>query len=311
MREASAARVAALAAVVLWGISFVATRAALTELSPVTLVFTRFGLGLVLLFGLLAARRRLARPPRDAWAALLLMGFIGIFVHQMLQANALRLTTAVHTGWLIGLTPLWSAILGMLVLHERLGPVRAAGLLIGFLGAALVVTRGRLGAELLALPATRGDLLILASTVNWAVYTVVARRTLARLGSTLATAFAMLAGWLLLAPLFVARAGWTEWAGLSSVGWTAVLFLGIGCSGLGYLLWSAALEKLDTSRVAAFLYVEPLVTLAAAVAFLGEPVHATTIAGGLIVLLGVFIVQTGRFFPALSRAERVRVRGAA
>ena len=49
----------------------------------------------------------------------------------------------------------------------------------------------------------------------------------------------------------------------------------------------------ETARVAAFLYLEPLVTLAAAVALLGEPVHVTTIAGGLIVLAGVFLVQHG------------------
>jgi drug/metabolite transporter (DMT)-like permease len=71
-----------------------------------------------------------------------------------------------------------------------------------------------------------------------------------------------------------------------------VLFLGIGCSGLGYLFWYAALEKLETSRVAAFLYLEPLVTLATAVALLGEPVQAPTIAGGLLVLGGVFLVQS-------------------
>ena len=103
--KATAPRLAALAAVVLWGISFVATRAALREIPPVTLVFTRFALGTALLFGLLALRGRLSPPPRDAWPALAGMGFLGVFLHQMLQANALRLTTAVHAGWLIGLTP--------------------------------------------------------------------------------------------------------------------------------------------------------------------------------------------------------------
>jgi drug/metabolite transporter (DMT)-like permease len=73
----------------------------------------------------------------------------------------------------------------------------------------------------------------------------------------------------------------------------AVVFLGIGCSGLGYLLWYSALERLDTARVAVFLYIEPLVTLATAVALLGETVHATTVLGGLIVLAGVFLVQRG------------------
>jgi drug/metabolite transporter (DMT)-like permease len=287
-------RLAALAAVTLWGISFVATRAALSEISPIPLVFIRFALGTAFLLTLLAFRRRLEIPPRESWPALATMGFLGIFLHQMLQAHGLTLTTAVHTGWLIGLIPIWSALLSAVVLREKLGSAKVAGLLLGFAGAALVVTRGKLSGGLLALPTTRGDLLILASTVNWAVYSVVGRRTLARLGSARATAFAMLAGWTMLAPLFVLRAGWTEYARLSPAGWAAIAFLGIGCSGLGYLFWYAALEKLETSRVAAFLYLEPLVTLAAAVVLLGEPVHATTVAGGLIVLAGVFLVSGAR-----------------
>ena len=295
-------RLAALAAVTLWGISFVATRAALSEISPIPLVFTRFALGTAFLLTLLAVRRRLEIPPRESWPALAAMGFLGIFLHQMLQAHGLTLTTAVHTGWLIGLIPIWSALLSAVVLREKLGPAKVAGLLLGFAGAALVVTRGKLSGGLLALPTTRGDLLILASTVNWAVYSVVGRRTLARLGSARATAFAMLAGWAMLAPLFFLRAGWTEYARVSAAGWAAIAFLGIGCSGLGYLFWYAALEKLETSRVAAFLYLEPLVTLAAAVVLLGEPVHGTTVVGGLIVLAGVFLVQGVR--PALTRSNR-------
>jgi len=287
-------RLAALAAVTLWGISFVATRAALSEISPIPLVFTRFALGTAFLLTLLAVRRRLELPPRRCWPALAAMGFLGIFLHQMLQAHGLTLTTAVHTGWLIGLIPIWSALLSAVVLREKLGSAKVAGLVLGFAGAALVVTRGKLSGGLLSLPTTRGDLLILASTVNWAAYSVVGRRTLARLGSARATAFAMLAGWAMLAPLFVLRAGWTEYARVSAGGWAAIAFLGIGCSGLGYLFWYAALEKLETSRVAAFLYLEPLVTLAAAVILLGEPVHATTVAGGLIVLAGVFLVSGAR-----------------
>jgi len=113
-------RLAALAAVILWGISFVATRAALSEISPIPLVFTRFALGTAFLLTLLAVRRRLELPPKESWPALAVMGFLGIFLHQMLQAHGLTLTTAVHTGWLIGLIPIWSALLSAVVLRERL-----------------------------------------------------------------------------------------------------------------------------------------------------------------------------------------------
>jgi drug/metabolite transporter (DMT)-like permease len=259
----------------------------------VTLIFTRFALGAALLVAITALRGQPLVPPRDSWRALLLMGFVGVFVHQMIQAHALTLTGAVSTGWLIGLTPLWSALLSAWVLKEKFGPMKVAGLALGFVGALLVVTRGRIGPGLLALPQTRGDLLILISTLNWALYTVLGHPALKRLGPTRATTGALFLGWLMLAPFFLYEAGWRGYAHLSPRGWTAVLFLGIACSGLGYLFWYGALEKIEASRVASFLYLEPLITLAAARVVLGERVGGATVAGGLLVLLGVALVQRG------------------
>jgi drug/metabolite transporter (DMT)-like permease len=285
------AQLAALTAVILWGVSFVATKAVLREISPVTLIFTRFAMGTILLTVIIAARGQSPIPPRDAWPSMLLMGFVGIFIHQMLQAFGLTMTTAVHTGWLIGLIPIWSVLLSVCMGKERFGGLKLVGLAGGFTGAVLVITRGEFNREILQLPSTRGDFLILLSTVNWAVYSVLGHATIQQLGSTRATAGMMAFGWLLLCPFFLFGSGWREYANLSTAGWAAILFLGIGCSGLGYLFWYGALKRIEVSRVAAFLYIEPLVTFIAAVILLGEPVRAVTILGGLTVLLSVFIMQ--------------------
>lgn len=284
-------RLGALLAVVFWGLSFVATRALVREISPVAVIFLRAGLGSAVLVGMLAARGQLRLPPRAAWPALALMGFVGVAFHQLLQAYALRLTTAVNTGWLIGLTPIWSALLAAAFLGERFPAAKVAGLALGFVGGALVVTGGRLDATLLAVPSTRGDLLVLLSTVNWAVYSVVGRGTLRGLGAARATTGAMLAGFAMLAVPFALARAWRGLADLSPVGWLSVAFLGVCCSGLGYLFWYAALDAVEASRVAALLYVEPLVTLAAGVALLGERVLPTTVAGGALLLAGVALVQ--------------------
>lgn len=286
-----APRLQAFLAIVFWGLSFVATRLALREVSPTTLIFTRFTLGVVLLHVILAVRRMPLLPPRSSWPMLALMGFIGIFIHQLIQSYALTMTTAVRTGWLIGITPIWSALLAGIFLRERFGPGKLAGLALGFLGAAIVVTRGRFEAGLLALPSTRGDFLILVSTLNWAIYTVFGQGVIRTLGSHRAIAGAMLAGWLLLGLVFLGRSGWREFAHVSANGWGAMLFLGLGCSGLAYWFWYSALERIETSRVASFLYLEPLVTVAAAVPILGETVGWSALVGGVVVLAGVTLVQ--------------------
>lgn len=288
------ARLSALVAIVLWGISFVATKAALRELAPVALVFGRVVLGAAVLVALLAARRERPALTAGGWRDLALLGFIGVFIHPVLQAQALTMTSAINTGWLIGLTPIWAAILAALFLGERPGPGPRAGFAIGFAGALLIVTGGRFGAEVIGLPSTRGDLLILLSTVNWAVYTIVGRRILPRLGARVATAGAMVLGGAMLAPWFLLEGGLGAFQALSPGTWGALVFLGVGCSGLGYLLWYGALEKLEAGQVAVFLYLEPLVTLAAAALWLGESITALTVLGGGLVLVGVSLVQRGK-----------------
>lgn len=279
-------RVAACIAVAFWGISFVATKAVLRDLAPVTLIFMRFAIGALVL---LAIVREL--PPREAWPQLALMGFIGVFVHQMLQSFALTMTTATNTGWLIGITPIWSAVLSAIVLRERFGFWKVLGLAGGFAGALLVVTRGDFSARVFGRPSTLGDAMIFISTINWAIYTVVGHRTIRRIGPRRATSGAMLFGVAMLAPFFVARRGWTDLPHLRASGWGALLFLAVGCSALGYLFWYGALEHIEASRVAALLYAEPLVTFAAAVLLLGEPVSVVTVAGGILVLASVILAQ--------------------
>ncbi|MBI5069287.1 MAG: DMT family transporter [Deltaproteobacteria bacterium] len=287
-------RLGAFLAIVFWGVAFVFTKRVVSEIPPAALVFARACLGTLLLLGLLAWRGERLLPPRRALPQLLVMGFIGVAFHQMLQAEALRFTSAINTGWLIGLIPVWSALLAAALGRERFGPLKVVGLAVGFGGALLVVTRGHLGGGFLALPSTRGDLLVLASTVNWAVYSLIGLRTIRELGPTQATAGAMMLGAAMLLPFFLAAGGPALFRGLTPVGLAALLALGFLSSGLGYLFWYGALEKIEATKVAAFLYLEPLATLGAAVVLLGEPVGVATVAGGALVLLGVAIVQRAK-----------------
>jgi drug/metabolite transporter (DMT)-like permease len=140
---------------------------------------------------------------------------------------------------------------------------------LGFLGGGLVMTRGRLDAALLALPSTRGDLLILLSTVNWAVYSVIGRGSLRRLGAARATAGAMVAGFAMLAVPFAASGAWRGLLQLSPAGWLGLAFLGICCSGLGYFFWFTALDAALASQAAPALPSAP-VTLGASMALLGD-----------------------------------------
>jgi drug/metabolite transporter (DMT)-like permease len=195
------------------------------------------------------------------------------------------------------------------VFRERFGVWKIVGLAGGFAGALLVITRGDFHTSLLSLPSTRGDLLIVISTWNWAIYSVVGHPTIKRVGPRVATSGGMLLGVAMLTPFFIAAKGWRELPHLTSIGWTSVLFLAVGCSALGYLFWYGALEHIEVSRVASLLYLEPLITFAAAIVLLHEPASGVAIAGGLIVLGSVAIAQyaPSREISAKARSSRIDI----
>jgi drug/metabolite transporter (DMT)-like permease len=277
--------------VVVWGASFIATKIAVSEASPVTVVWLRFAMGVVILGAVVAARRQLAPPSRSDLAYFAFLGFLGITLHQWLQSNGLVTSQASTTAWIVASIPVFMAVLGWLVLREPVRLVTAAGIVLATLGVLVVVSRGDLASLARGRFGAPGDLLILASAVNWSVFSVVSRKGLQRHPSAAMMFWVILFGWLLTSPFFLAGPGPADALRLSSRGWIAVLFLGIACSGLAYVFWFDALRDLPASQVGAFLYVEPLVAVAISAALLGEPVTAATLAGGAAILLGVWIVS--------------------
>ena len=78
---------------------------------------------------------------------------------------------------------------------------------------------------------------------------------------------------------------------LSAVGWVAILFLGLLCSGVAYVIWAYALREMESAKVGAYLYFEPFVTVIAAWILLKEDITLFMILSGLIITAGVFLVN--------------------
>lgn len=292
MEQTKGAAVAkALIAVVVWGGSFIATKIALAEISPVTVVWLRFAMGVVVLGAVVAARRQLTWPSRSDLAYFTGLGFLGITLHQWLQSNGLVTSQATTTAWIVASTPIFMALLGWLVLRERLGWLGTVGIAVAALGVLVVVSRGDLGAVASGRFGTMGDFLILLSAPNWAVFSVLSRKGLQRFPSAGMMFWVMTMGWVLTTVLFLLGPGTADVGHLTARGWGAVAFLGIACSGLAYVFWYDALSVLPASQAGALLYLEPLVTVVVAAVMLGEPVVAATLVGGGAILLGVWVVS--------------------
>jgi drug/metabolite transporter (DMT)-like permease len=290
-RTRAAAIAEGLFAVAVWGASFIATKVALRYIRPETVVWLRFAIGVGVLAVAVTARRQFARVGAAEFSRFALLGFLGITFHQWLQSTALLTSRASTSGWIIAATPVFMALLAWAALGERLGWLRWGGIAVAALGVVLVVTKGRPATLLAGSFGEPGDLLMLLSSPNWAVFSVLSRRELSRHPAARLMLYVMASGWVLSTVPFLAGAGLRDVARLDATGWAAIAFLGLACSGLAYIAWFDALERLPAAQVGALLYLEPLVAMAVAAAMLGEPVTAAMAAGGAVILLGVWIVD--------------------
>ena len=281
----------ALWAVIFWGFSFIATKVALREIHPFTLLTLRFGIGgfLLLLVQLQRDRRFLKTFSSKDWASIIFLAIVGISGHTLLQAYGLLYTSAINTGWIIAVMPIFITITARLFLGEGITARKAIGILVGLFGVFLVISKGVFSLSLFRVGSTFGDLLVLISALTWTAFTVGGRGFLSRFSPLQAMSAIMVVGCLITFPFTWVKWEWNILFHLSLSGWTAILFLGVFCSGLAYLFWYSALEKKDSSIVGMYLYLEPLVTLTGAYFFLNEKIRWITLLGGGMILVGVYL----------------------
>lgn len=279
-------------AVFIWGCTFAVTKLALRDASPATIVWIRFGMGVLILGATVTARRQLALPAASEWAYFALVGFIGVSFHQWLQATGLKTAAATTTAWIVATIPIFTALLGWLFLKESLGRVRLLGILLASVGVLLIVSKGNPIALTQGKFGAPGDFLILISALNWAVFSVLSRRGLRTHPAARMMFYVMLFGWLFLTIwLFAFGPGLSEVPHITRSGWASLLVLGIFGSGIAYITWYDALLVIPAAQLGAFIYVEPLVTMVVAALMLGEAITLVSILGGAITIYGVYLVN--------------------
>ena len=284
----------ALFAVIVWGASFVATKVALQYVVPTALVWLRFGMGVLILGLAVFLDKQFSLPRGREWGYFAVLGFLGITFHQWLQSTGLQTAQATTTAWIITSTPIFIALLGIFILRERLTWYQAAGIVLASLGVLLIVSRGDLFSLAKGQFGTPGDFLVLISAPNWAVFSTLSRPGLKKHPATLMMFYVMSFGWLFTTILFLVSPEVQQISNIPLDGWIAIAFLGIFCSGIAYIFWYDALKVLPVAQTGAFLYLEPIITVVVAAIVIKETILLATLVGGIIILVGVWLVNRPR-----------------
>ncbi len=274
----------------LWASAFAGIRAGLNGYGPFQLALVRF-LTASLVLGAYAVFARLRAPRTADLGRLGLLGFLGFTVYHLALNYGEQTVGAGAASLLIAAGPIFTALLAVVLLGERLNFWGWLGVLLGFGGVAMIALGegGGLGFD-------PGSFWIVLAAFSTSLYFVFQKPLHSRYSALEITTYTLWAGTLWMLPFSKGLLTAIEKAPLSAT--LSALYLGVGPAALAYALWNYALGRMPASRVTSFLYLSPVLAIAIAWLWLGELPTALTVLGGGVAVAGVVVTNVWGRTPA-------------
>jgi drug/metabolite transporter (DMT)-like permease len=271
----------------IWGWSFLFIKVAVEGMPPTAVAAARIALGALTLHVVLLVRREALPTTRTFWGhAAVSAVFANILPFTMLAWGEERITSAL-TAVLNASTPLFTALAGFLYLKDRLGRRQLLGLLVGIAGVAVAAG---VGGHDLADSSVAGAAAAVLAGASYGFAFVYASRHHVAVRPLVAATGQLTAGTLLLAPIAVVTSV-HDGIDLQPHRVLAVVLLGTVGTGLAYLLFFAAVAELGPTTTSLVTYIIPVIAVAVGVAVLDETFHLRVVAGGVMIVLGIALVQ--------------------
>ena len=278
---------------VIWGGTFIAGRV-LALAVPATVGATlRFvAASAALLTASLLLEGRLPRLDRRQLAATLALGATGVFAYNLLFLGALTRMPASRTSLIVALNPVVTIALSAWLFEERMTRLRLFGILLALAGVWTVVTRGDpLGS--LAGAVGPGEVMMFGAVCSWAAYTLIGRGVLRGLTPLAASTYASLFGTAMLAAVAMPDLLRLDAAVLSPAAIASVLYLGLLGTGVAFVWYYRAVQRLGPSRTVIFNNLVPIFGAGFGVTLLGEPLLPSMVVGGALAVTGVMLMSRG------------------
>ena len=288
--EHRVAELAVLGVMILWAANFIVVKSALAVLPPVGFTFLRFVLASITLFVLLRWREGSVGLPRRDLLAICGLGALGFGIYQILWTTGLTTVPAGDSALIIASTPVIVAILAVIAGSDVLTRSKLVGGLVSFVGVAVVIASGpglTLGRSI------GGEAITLLAALCWSVYLAFGAPFLGRQTPLRATAWATLAGTIVLAPVAIVQ---LASAGLTAVpvdALGAVLYSGFLAAGVSNVIVQNGVKVIGPTRTSAYQFLVPALAVVLACFLLAEPIRVGQVIGGIVIVVGVLITRGG------------------
>ena len=258
-----------------WGLGFTLAKIGMEQFSALLIMSIRFGIaGLVLVW--------FTKPPWGHMREIFVVALIGSTIQYGLTYNGLKGIDASTAAILVQLEGPILALMGTILLKEKLGLTRALGMGFAFLGVFIIAGEPRLDGHIDSV------ILLVAGSTVWAVAQIMISRLKGLSGITILAWVAIMATpQMFIASLIIEDGQWQAITTASLVDWSIIFYLAFIMTVVGYSVWYHLLSSVDVSKVSPFLMLLPITSIIAGMVLLDEKLTLSMIIGGLMIMTGV------------------------
>lgn len=283
--------IALIAAHLIWGANFVVAKITLQEFPPMSLALLRFALASLLLAPFFIAETKKVKIDRRDLPKLIAIGILIITLNITFFFEGIKRTTAINASVLTLVIPMLSVLFGWWFLKEKVFLINLLGIVMGLLGALVIVGVPQLFTGGISNQIMTGNILIILASLTWVMGTIVSKKILSRYSFLVITAIAFLVGTVtFFIPAsfeYIQNPAWIS--EVTVLGLLGLTFMTLLSSISAYFLFEWGLSKTSVTIADLFQYIEPFVATALAVIVLGERLSTSFLIGGVLVAIGAYL----------------------
>jgi drug/metabolite transporter (DMT)-like permease len=284
----------------IWGTNYAVIKFDLEDFLPLAFSGPRFLIASICMAAALAISRQGFKLERRHILPMFLFGLSSSTINQSLVTIGMTYTKAGNAALILSTAPIFTAILSRLRKHETFTRRAVIGLLIAFAGIVLIIVAGT--KEVNFRESLKGDLMMLAGAVFWAIYTIGTGKYAHIYGPIKTATMMMLMGTpvllLVSTPMLIQQ----NWAAVRPVSWVGLVASGVLSIALSFILWNQGVRKIGATRTAIYSNLQPIFALLAAWVMVHEMPTIGQITGTGVTLIGIYLVRGG-MLPATVEEE--------
>lgn len=287
----------------IWGVGPVISKQGLFEIPPFSLAFLRDVLAISIILPL--TFKRLVKVKRSDLWALFLVGLFSSVLSPMLFLLGLERTSASVSSAIFAMVPLINGIAAGFILREKPALVRILGVVIGFLGSAIIALGPLILDQAKITGSVLGNFLIAGSVFTWVGYIIISKRLLEKYSALNLVAFSLIIGTVILFPLAfsetLSNPGW--YLNVTQVGLFSILYGGLLGTVVAFTLFQWGLKYTSAFEAGMVVYLQPVLTDIFAIFLIGEVLSSLFLLGTALILGGVFLASTYELLQKRTNSE--------